>query len=70
MKEIGQVKEYNGYNGKIVNRDGKEFLLLKEQIVDNESLKNLDEVEFVPEKFVRGEISLDIARFVKTKKYN
>ncbi len=65
MKEIGKVKEYNGYYGKIIDREGKEYLLLDNQIVGNEDIQQLDAVTFVPENYNNSEVNKDIARFVR-----
>lgn len=65
MKEIGQVVDYNGYYGKIINENGKEYLFFKEQIVDDESISNHDQVSFVPEEYEDVEVKESLARFVK-----
>ena len=65
MKDFGKVKEYNGYYGKIINQDGKDFLLLDSQIMDNQNINNSDFVTFIAEKYQNSEVNEDIARFVK-----
>ena len=65
MQEIGKVKEYNGHYGKIVDQDGKEYLLLEDQIMNDEQINHLDDVTFVPENYHNSEVNEDIARFVK-----
>ena len=65
MREKGKVREYNGHHGKIIGQDGKEYLLLEEQIMPDEEINHLDDVSFVPENYRNSEVNEDIARFVK-----
>ena len=65
MKEVGVVIDYNGYNGIIKTENGEQFLLLKEEIVNNEELKKLDYVNFVKEIYNDPEYTQNIARFVR-----
>ena len=51
MKIEGTVKEYNGFNGEIIDNLGEYYLLLKEEIMNNEKIKELDVVTFVHWKF-------------------
>lgn len=67
MKIEGTVKEYNGFNGKIIDNLGKDYLLLKEEIINNEKINKLDTVTFVPEKCKLYNDYKVIARFVKKK---
>lgn len=68
MQEIGKVTEYNGYYGKIVGLDNREYLFLKNQIMTGEKINPLDDVSFVPENYLNGKFKENIARFIK--KYN
>ena len=61
-EEMGIVDRYNGYTGRIKANE-KEYLLLDKDIVNNEILKEKDEVNFIPE--VKNDIF--IARFVRKK---
>ena len=65
MKEIGKVKEYNNYYGTIVDEKGDKYLLLKEQIMNDTEINNMDIVSFVPEEYKKNEVDQKIARFVK-----
>ena len=65
MKEIGKVKDYNGYYGTIVNEEGKEYILLNKELVDNEPVGIYDAVSYVPESYSNDEVEENIARFVK-----
>ena len=67
MKKEGIVKEYNGFNGKIIDNCGKDYLLLKEEIINNEVINKLDTVTFVPEKCNLYNNYKEVARFVKKK---
>ena len=64
MKNIGVVKEYNGYNGKIESLDGESYELLKKDIMSDD-LTKYDSVTFVPEDYNKIEYNTKIARFVK-----
>ena len=65
MKDIGVVKEYNGFYGKIENLNGDKYILLKKEIKGNEQINKLDVVSFVPENYKKNDIDEKIARFVK-----
>lgn len=65
MKNIGIVKEYDGFYGKIVNLDGNEYILLNKEIMDNNDINKLDVVSFVPENYQKDDIKENMARFVK-----
>lgn len=67
MKLEGIVKEYNGFNGKIVDKFGDSYLLLKEEIVDDKIINKLDVVTFVSEGYKINSIDGKIARFVRKK---
>ena len=68
MKEVGKVKDYNGYFGTIVSPEGNEYLLIKDEIIDNSKLEEEDLVSYKPEIFEDIEENKNIARFVR--KYN
>lgn len=65
MKNIGVVKEYNGFYGKIENLKGDNYILLKKEIMGNDQINKLDVVSFVPENYTKDDIDEKIARFVK-----
>ena len=66
MKEFGKVKEYNGYYGKITNEKGEDYLLIREQIIDEDSkLNKNDIVSFVPEEYYKDEVYEKIARLIR-----
>ena len=70
MKEYGKVKDYNGYYGKITNEKGEDYLLFKEQIIDNDcTLHDNDIVSFVPEQYhkevIYEVIDQKIARLIR-----
>ena len=66
MKEYGKVKEYNGYYGKITNEKGEDYLLIREQIIDEDSkLNKNDIVSFVPEEYYKDEVYEKIARLIR-----
>lgn len=65
MKEIGKVIEYNGNYGVIVNQDGKRYILLDKDIMDDNIIQPNDDVSYVPEKYTDEEIDENLARFVK-----
>ena len=67
MKIEGIVKEYNGFNGRIIDDFGRDYLLLKEEIINNEIINKLDTVTFVPEKCKIYNNYKEVARFVKKK---
>ena len=68
MKDYGKVVEFDGYVGKIVDNNGKEFLLLKEELLTEEVLNKGDLVSFNPEKYEADEVQKNIARFVRVLK--
>ena len=65
MKVIGKVFEYNGYTGYILSNDGKEYLLLKHEIINDNKLQKSDEVVFVAEEYKNSLYKKDIARFIR-----
>ena len=65
MKTFGKIKEFDGYNGYIKGVDGKDYLLMKKEIVSPTELHVNDNVYFEPEYFETVETQEDIARFVK-----
>ncbi|MBQ4030770.1 MAG: hypothetical protein II625_03340 [Bacilli bacterium] len=65
MKTFGKIKDFDGYNGTIKGIDGKEYLLMKKEIIPPQELHENDKVCFEPEHFETVETEEDIARFVK-----
>ena len=65
MKTIGKIKEFDGYNGYIKGVDGKNYLLMKKEIIPPTELHVDDKVYFEPEHFETVETQEEIARFVK-----
>ena len=66
MKEqVGIVIVYNGYSGKIFS-DRKEYLLLDNNVVNQEKIQVNDEVSFISEI----EKDIPIARFVRKRVKN
>ena len=65
MKTFGKVESFDGYNGYIKGVDGKEYLLMKKEIIPPVDLQVNDKVCFEPEYVETIEIQEDIARFVK-----
>ncbi len=64
MKLVGVVIDYDGYNG-MIEANGDKYLLLRDEIVDNEVLQKLDNVSFVPEIYKGFEVEEKVARFVR-----
>ncbi len=69
MKTVGVITEYDGYNGKIVDKQKKVYELYKKNILD-ESLKQGDIVEFEDEEYKGVEVTKRLAFFVKKYKDN
>ena len=65
MKQEGVVIDYNGYDGMIETVKKEQFILLREEIVDDEALNKLDKVMFVPEYKQYESSEYNIARFVR-----
>ena len=65
MKTFGKVKEFDGYNGYIKGIDGKEYLLIKNEIIPPTDMRVNDNVYFEPDYFETVETQENIARFVK-----
>lgn len=65
MKKQGVVIDYNGYDGIIETTMKEKYIFLREAIVDDEILKKLDYVSFVPESKSIEDEEYRIARFVK-----
>ena len=61
--QIGIVKEFNGFTGRIVTDEGIEYILTDNNILKNEKIQVTDEVQFVSEN-IRG---VNLARFVKKR---
>lgn len=70
MKIYGKVTDYNGDTGNIIGVDGKEYLVLEKDILDNEKIQKNSAVIFTSEIFETPEYSRNIARFVKILKRN
>lgn len=69
MKINGKITNYEGMAGNIKGVDGKDYILLDKNIVEqNEELKENDNVEFEPEYFKTPEVEINMARFIKTLK--
>ena len=65
MKKLGVVIDYNGYNGIIETEMKERYILLREEIVDDETLNKLDKVVFVPDNKKDDEYEYNMARFVR-----
>ena len=65
MKTFGKIKEFDGYNGIIQAIDGKEYLLIKDEIADENVLSEGDCVYFEPDIYKTPEMEEYIARFVR-----
>lgn len=70
MREVGKVRNYDGYFGEIINEKGDIYLLKKEEIEENSIINNNDLVSYVPEHYKNSEIDKKIARFVKKVIFN
>lgn len=69
MNQIeGKVIEYNGNTGIIIDNQNNEYLILKNNIINNENIAINDDVIFIPEIFNTIEIKEKIATFIKKKK--
>ena len=71
MKQYGKVTDFNGYNGFIKGIDGKDYLILKHELLSGDISLN-EIVYFEPDIYESSEIRQDIARFIKPlrKDYN
>jgi len=63
MKISGKVISFDGYIGLIMGIDNEEYLILKNDVVDN--IKVNDIVIFEPEVYEDLELTKKIARFIK-----
>ena len=65
-KKIGTVTDFNGYYGKIVTEDNEEYILLKDNIYNNDEIKLYKgaTVSFIDES-KNDNSTIRIARFVK-----
>lgn len=61
----GIVIKYNGNSGVIVDKDNNEYLLLKNNICNDEIININDHVKFIPEIFKTIEVEERIATFIK-----
>ena len=64
MKSYGKVESYNKVYGVITCEDGSKYVLLNSNVVDKD-IKEEDTVEFEKETINSGEVSMNIAMFVK-----
>lgn len=65
MKKEGIVINYDGYTGIIKDYNGKEYLLLKKETMENINEKDI--VLFDSEVVITSEEDRNVARFVKKK---
>ncbi len=65
MRTFGKVKEYNGYNGYIKGIDGKDYVIIPNEVNPVDKLKINDNVHFEPETFETLETKAEVARFIK-----
>lgn len=65
MKTFGKVKEFDGYNGSIQAIDGKEYLLICDEIAENNVISEGDNVYFEPDLYKTPEMEEYVARFVR-----
>ena len=63
MRMSGKVISFDGYVGLIMGIDNEEYMILKNEIVDN--IKINDMVIFEPEVYEDLELKKRIARFIK-----
>ncbi len=63
MKQFGKVVAFNGFNGFIKGIDGKDYLIINHEIMDE--IKLNDNVYFEPDNYKSTEIDQDIARFIR-----
>lgn len=69
MKNYGKIIKYDGISGYITGIDGKKYILLDKNIIqESKELKINDDVEFETDCIKTPEIQLNIARFVKVLK--
>jgi len=61
----GIVIKYNGNSGVIVDKENNKYLLLKNNICNDEIININDNVKFVPEIFKTIEIEEKIATFIR-----
>lgn len=61
----GKVTEYNCNTGIIIDRDNNEYLIIKNNIKDDDNLTIGDDVIFIPEIFKTIEIEERIATFIQ-----
>ena len=64
MIKYGKVIEYNGSSGYIISDDGNKYILLAQNLV-NDNIKENDYVSFKEERYKTVEIDELIATFVK-----
>lgn len=67
MKTVGIITNYDGYNGKIIDKEKNIYELYKKNLLD-ETIKQGDLVEFENEEYKGIEVTKRLALFVK--KYN
>lgn len=61
----GKIIKYNGNTGVIVDKDNNEYLILKHNIKNNDSINVGDPVTFIPEVFKTTDIEEKLAVFIK-----
>ena len=67
MIKIGKIMEFDNYTGTIIDTEGKKYIVLKKDILE-ENLKTNDIVRFNAEIVKTSEEDKNIARFVNTLK--
>jgi len=69
MNQIeGKVIEYNGNTGIIIDKLNNKYLILKNNIKNDEDININEDVIFIPEIFKTIDIEEKIATFIKKKK--
>lgn len=64
----GKVLKYNGISGTIIDQNNNEYLMIKNNIKDDEVILANDIVIFIPEIFKTVEIEENVATFIEKKK--
>ncbi len=65
MKKQGIVIDYDGYYGIIETTKKEKYILIREEIINDEELNKLDRVMFVPEVKEYEDEKYNMARFVR-----
>ena len=66
LKKVGKIKNYDGFSGTIVDNEGVNYILLKDDLLDDVKVGDL--VVFESEVYETIEIRENMARFVRKKK--